>query len=225
MSANYLVVLKGGVEQIVGEAKTGELCGDIGVLCYELQPFTVRTKQLSQLLKLNRTTLNIVQANVGDGTIIMNNLLQHLKELNDPIMEGVLVETENMLARGRMASPVSLCFAAERGDVCEQLLLQKWGKIFFTGSPRVASIVMSSAARYLTPVTLELGGKCPAIFDYLSNPSYFKMAVKRIVGAKWGVCTGQACIAIDYLLVKEKKHSSELLELLKKFMRKFCCKF
>lgn len=84
------------------------------VLCYELQPFTVRTKQLSQLLKLNRTTLNIVQANVGDGTIIMNNLLQHLKELNDPIMEGVLVETENMLARGRMDLPVSLCYAAER---------------------------------------------------------------------------------------------------------------
>lgn len=79
----------------------------------------------------------------------------------------------------------------------------------------MASIVMSSAARYLTPVTLELGEKCPAIFDYLSNPSDFKMAVKRIVGAKWGVCTGQACIAIDYLLVKEK-HSSELLELLKR---------
>lgn len=131
-----------------------------------------------------------------------------------------MVETENMLARGRMDLPVNLCFAAERGDVCEQLLLQKWGKIFFTRSPRVASIVMSFAARYLTPVTRELGGKCPAIFDYLSNPSDFKMAVKRIVGAKWGVCTGQACIAIDYLLVKEK-HSSELLELLKKFMRKF----
>jgi len=42
----------------------------------------------------------------------------------------------------------------------------------FSGSPRVASIVMSSAARNLTPVTLELGGKCPAIFDY---PSDFKV--------------------------------------------------
>jgi CRP-like cAMP-binding protein len=63
--------------QVVGEAKTGELCGEIGVLCYKPQHFTVRTKRLSQLLRLNRTTfLNIVQANVGDGTIIMNNLLQ-----------------------------------------------------------------------------------------------------------------------------------------------------
>lgn len=63
--------------QLVGEAKTGDLCGEIGVLCYKPQLFTVRTKRLSQLLRLNRTTfLNIVQANVGDGTIIMNNLLQ-----------------------------------------------------------------------------------------------------------------------------------------------------
>ncbi|KAI3447123.1 hypothetical protein Pfo_003788 [Paulownia fortunei] len=109
-----LLVLKNGV---VAEAKTGELCGEIGVLCYRPQLFTVRTKRLSQLLRLNRTTfLNIVQANVGDGTIIMNNLLQHLKELKDPIMEGVLLETENMLARGRMDLPLTLCFAALRGD-------------------------------------------------------------------------------------------------------------
>ncbi|KAL5063714.1 hypothetical protein RYX36_025451 [Vicia faba] len=105
------------------------------------------------------------------------------------------------------------------GDVCEKLLQHKFDKIFFTGSPRVARIVMTSAAKNLTPVTLELGGKCPAIFDYLSNPSDFKMAVKRIVGAKWGICSGQACIGIDYLLVEEK-HSSELIELLKKFVRR-----
>ncbi|KHG16749.1 Potassium channel AKT1 -like protein [Gossypium arboreum] len=55
-------------------------------------------------------------ANVGDGTIIMNNLLQHLKDMNDPIMQGVLIETENMLARGRMDLPLNLCFAALRGD-------------------------------------------------------------------------------------------------------------
>ncbi|CAN0900865.1 Potassium channel AKT1 [Linum grandiflorum] len=112
-----LVVLKNGVEQIVGELKTGDLCGEIGVLCYKPQLFTVRTKRLCQLLRMNRTSfLNIVQANVGDGTIIMNNLLQHLKDLKDPIMEGVLVETENMLAHGRMDIPLSLCFASMRGD-------------------------------------------------------------------------------------------------------------
>ncbi|GMJ07466.1 K+ transporter 1 [Hibiscus trionum] len=112
-----LLVLKNGVEQVVGEAKTGDICGEIGVLCYRPQLFTVRTKRLCQLLRLNRTAfLNIIQANVGDGTIIMNNLLQHLKDMNDPIMEGVLIETENMLARGRMDLPLNLSFATLRGD-------------------------------------------------------------------------------------------------------------
>ncbi|KAL1369740.1 hypothetical protein HN51_000109 [Arachis hypogaea] len=104
--------------------------------------------------------------------------------------------------------------------VSQQLLLHKWDKIFFTGSPRVARFVMSAAAKNLTPVTLELGGKCPAILDSLPNPSDFKLAVKRIVGGKWGPCSGQACIGIDYVLVEEKV-SSHLVELLKKIIRRF----
>ncbi|XP_048228085.1 potassium channel AKT1 isoform X2 [Ricinus communis] len=112
-----LVVKKNGIEQVVGEAKTGEFIGEIGLVCYRPQMFTARTKRLSQLLRMNRTVfLNIVQSNVGDGTIIINNLLQHLKELKDPMMEGVLSYTEQMLARGRMDLPLTLCFAAMRGD-------------------------------------------------------------------------------------------------------------
>nr|POE92697.1 potassium channel akt1 [Quercus suber] len=118
---DFYILVTGAV--VVGEAKAGDLCGEIGVLCYMPQLFTVWTKRLSQLLRLNRATFfNIVQSNVGDGTIIMNNLLQHLKDLNDPIMSQVLVETENMLARGRMDLPLSLCFAALRGD---DMLLQQ----------------------------------------------------------------------------------------------------
>ncbi|XP_028774621.1 aldehyde dehydrogenase family 3 member F1 [Neltuma alba] len=105
-------------------------------------------------------------------------------------------------------------------DVCELLLQQTWDKIFFTGSPRVASIVMSAAAKNLTPVTLELGGKCPAILDSLPNPSDFRMAVKRIVGGKWGTCSGQACIGIDYVLVEEKL-ADVLIDSMKKAIRKF----
>ncbi|KAK9268938.1 hypothetical protein L1049_000704 [Liquidambar formosana] len=109
---------------VVGGAEIGDLCGEIGVLCYMPQPFTVRTKQLSQLLRMNRTAfVNIVQATGGDGTVIMNNLLQHLKELKDPI----LVEKENMLAHRRMDLPLSLCFAILRGyDLLVHQLL-KWG--------------------------------------------------------------------------------------------------
>ncbi|XP_030475988.2 potassium channel AKT1-like [Syzygium oleosum] len=112
-----LLVLKNGTEEVVGEAKTGDLSGEIGVLCYRPQLFTVRTKRLSQLLRLNRTTFfNIIQSNVEDGTIVMNNLLQHLKDLKDPTMESVLIDAENMLAHGRLDLPLSLCFATLRGD-------------------------------------------------------------------------------------------------------------
>ena len=63
--------------QTVASAKSGDLVGEIGVLCYKPQLFTVRTKTLSQLLRLNRATfLNLIQSNVVEGTIIINNLLQ-----------------------------------------------------------------------------------------------------------------------------------------------------
>ncbi|KAL4612216.1 hypothetical protein ACB092_08G182500 [Castanea dentata] len=54
-------------------------------------------------------------------------------------------------------------------SVGEQLLQHRWDKIFFTGSAHVGRIVMSAAVKHLTPVTLELGGKCPAVLDSLSS--------------------------------------------------------
>lgn len=72
-----LIQSKNGLEQDIGEAKKGDICGEVAVLCYRPQLFTVRTRRLCQLLRINRTNfLNIVQSNVGDGNIIMNNLLQ-----------------------------------------------------------------------------------------------------------------------------------------------------
>ncbi|KAK6164148.1 hypothetical protein DH2020_001012 [Rehmannia glutinosa] len=82
------------------------------------------------------------------------------------------------------------------------------------GSSNVARVVMTAAAKNLTPVALELGGKCPAVVDSLSSSWDQKIAMKRILSAKFGTCAGQACVAIDYILV-EKKFSSTLVELLK----------
>ncbi|KAE8700265.1 Copper/zinc superoxide dismutase 1 [Hibiscus syriacus] len=110
--------------------------------------------------------------------------------------------------------------------VGQHLLQQKWDKIFFTGfqnfksvelmvgSANVGRMIMSEAAKNLTPVTLELGGKCPAILDSLSWSWDTEVAIKRIVGAKYGSCAGQACISIDYVLV-ERSFSSTTVELLK----------
>ncbi|KAL5976627.1 hypothetical protein ACLOJK_020960 [Asimina triloba] len=79
---------------------------------------------------------------------------------------------------------------------------------------------MSAAAKHLTPVVLELGGKCPAVLDSLKKPSQLAVAANRITGAKWGPCNGQACIAIDYLLVEEK-FASTAIDALKKSLRNF----
>ncbi|OMO78009.1 Aldehyde dehydrogenase NAD(P)-dependent [Corchorus olitorius] len=69
----------------------------------------------------------------------------------------------------------------------EKLLQQKWDKIFFTGSGKVGRIIMSAAANHLTPVTLELGGKCPAVLDSLSwswdkEVELMKVMIKKMYG-------------------------------------------
>ena len=80
----------------------------------------------------------------------------------------------------------------------QQLLEQRFDKIFFTGSVPVGRIVYQAAAKHLTPVTLELGGKSPAIIlDDISLDIY----TKRLVWAKF-LNAGQTCIAPDYILVK-----------------------
>ncbi|MGN0318512.1 MAG: aldehyde dehydrogenase [Lachnospira sp.] len=80
------------------------------------------------------------------------------------------------------------------------LLNEHFDYIFFTGSQAVGREVMSHAARYLTPVTLELGGKSPCIVTEHAN---IKLAAKRIVFGKYLNC-GQTCVAPDYIYVHEK---------------------
>ena len=77
------------------------------------------------------------------------------------------------------------------------LLNQRYDKIFFTGSPQVGKIVNKAAAPHLTSVTLELGGKNPAMF---SQNSDIEVGVKRMVWAKF-LNSGQLCLAPDYVIV------------------------
>jgi aldehyde dehydrogenase (NAD+) len=85
-------------------------------------------------------------------------------------------------------------------DVSTQLLACPFDHIFFTGSPAIGKVVMKAAAEHLTSVTLELGGKSPAIVDASVS---LKEAAKRIAVAKF-INNGQTCIAPDYILVDEK---------------------
>ncbi len=85
-------------------------------------------------------------------------------------------------------------------EVNTLLLGERWDLIFFTGSPELGRVVMESAARHLTPVVLELGGKSPCIVDRGAD---IPVAARRIA---WGKClnVGQTCIAPDYLLIREE---------------------
>ncbi len=81
--------------------------------------------------------------------------------------------------------------------VSQMLLEQPFNHIFFTGSPAVGKIVMSAAAKNLTSVTLELGGKSPCIVDESAN---IKKSAEKIAWGKF-INNGQTCVAPDYVLV------------------------
>ncbi|MEG4806278.1 aldehyde dehydrogenase [Microcoleus sp. F8-D3] len=91
--------------------------------------------------------------------------------------------------------------AVEGGvEISQQLLAEKFDHIFFTGGTKIGRIVMESAAKNLTPVTLELGGKSPCIVD---SDIHIEYTAKRIAWGKF-LNAGQTCIAPDYLLVYRK---------------------
>lgn len=96
------------------------------------------------------------------------------------------------------------------------LLEQRWDYIFYTGNGTVGRIVMAAAAKNLTPVTLELGGKSPAIVD---SDVDLDVAVKRILWGKFSN-SGQTCVAPDYVLAHESIHD-QLLEKLGTKLKEF----
>lgn len=110
------------------------------------------------------------------------------------------------------------CFPVVNGgpDVAQALLKQRFDHILYTGGCNVAKIVMRAAAEHLTPVTLELGGKCPAYVDARADPA---ITAKRIVWGKF-MNAGQTCIAPDYVMC-DTQVKDKLIEELKKTLRNF----
>lgn len=100
-------------------------------------------------------------------------------------------------------------------DTNSHLLEQRFDIIFFTGSPALGRMVMSAAAKHLTPVVLELGGKSPCIVD---KDADIDVAARRIA---WGktLNAGQTCIAPDYLLIHESREK-EFVEAYRKALLK-----
>lgn len=101
-------------------------------------------------------------------------------------------------------------------NVNQHLLTHRFGRLFFTGGKKVGSILMQLAAKTLTPVTLELGGKSPC---YVGSSCKIKAVARRIAWGKF-INSGQTCVAPDYCLTSE-----ELAEPLAEEIRKACEKF
>ncbi|MNX25730.1 Aldehyde dehydrogenase [compost metagenome] len=101
-------------------------------------------------------------------------------------------------------------------EVSTELLKHKFDYIFFTGSVNVGRIVMEAAAKHLTPVTLELGGKSPCI---VHRDADLALAARRIVFGKF-TNAGQTCVAPDYLWV-HKNVKEQLLQEMRQVVRDF----
>ncbi|MBK8727188.1 MAG: aldehyde dehydrogenase family protein [Holophagaceae bacterium] len=109
-----------------------------------------------------------------------------------PATERVLAE----LLRGAFP-PDEVAVFTGGAEVAEALLELPFDHLFFTGSTRVGRIVMAAAAKHLASVTLELGGKSPAL---LTEGADLDLAARRIAWGKW-INAGQTCVAPDYVLV------------------------
>ncbi|WP_298553654.1 aldehyde dehydrogenase [uncultured Algibacter sp.] len=141
----------------------------------------------------------LIMAIAAGNTIVLkpSELTQNTSQIITKIIRNVFPETTAVSIEGGV-------------ETSTKLLAQKWDYIFFTGSTKVGKIVAKAAAKHLTPVTLELGGKSPCIIDDSVN---LKLVARRLV---WGKLLngGQTCIAPDYVIAKSNI-KKELIEALK----------
>ncbi|KAK7301403.1 hypothetical protein RJT34_12266 [Clitoria ternatea] len=150
----------------------------------------------------------------------------------DPVIGAIAAGNAVVLKPSEIAPATSSLLAKLLGDYMDNssirvvegavdetstLLQQKWDKIFYTGNGRVGRVVMAAAAKHLTPVVLELGGKCPVVVDSNIN---LKVAARRIIAGKWGCNNGQACISPDHIITT-KEYAPKLVDTLKTELEKF----
>jgi len=153
----------------------------------------------------NLTFGPLVSAIAAGNTAIVkpSEMTPHSSGLMAKIVADVFAEDEVALVEGEIKAST-------------ELLKLPFNHIFFTGSPAVGKIVMEAAAKNLTSVTLELGGKSPTIIDKTAN---IDKAAKKIVWGKY-LNAGQICVAPDYVLIDESI-KTEFITACKKWIQQF----
>ena len=107
--------------------------------------------------------------------------------------------------------PDAVAVVEGAADATQELLDQALDHCFFTGGPEIGKAVMAAAAKHLTPVTLELGGKSPVI---VADDAKVRVAARRIAFAKL-LNSGQTCVAPDYVMVDRRIREPFVAELTK----------
>ncbi|WP_017733971.1 aldehyde dehydrogenase family protein [Nafulsella turpanensis] len=149
---------------------------------------------------LNLMLLPLISAISAGCTAILkpSEVTPHTARLIRNMMEDLFEPKEVVVFEGAV-------------ETSQALLQLPFDHIFFTGSPAVGKIVMKAAAENLTSVTLELGGKSPAIID---SSARLSDAAEKIAWGKW-LNNGQTCIAPDYLLVNKNQQAALADEIIK----------
>lgn len=208
------------LRQDLGKSRTEGYMSEVGMVRDEL---AYMEKHLHRLMRKRRVQTPLAQFAASSyifpepyGNVLVMSPWNYPFLLSvDPVIDAVAAGNTVLLkpsayspatsdALQRMfracVSPEAVSVVTGGRQVNEDLLEHRYDYIFFTGGVKVGRLVMEKAARHLTPVTLELGGKSPCIVDETANLS---LAARRIVFGKY-LNAGQTCVAPDYILVQEK---------------------
>lgn len=233
----YEEKLDQALEADLGKSRMESYMCEIGLTLSEL---TWMQKHLRSLVREKRVSTPLAQFAARSfrspspyGTVLIMSpwnypVLLTLEPLIDAIAAGnTVVIKPSAYAEHTSAvlkEMLKECFPSEyvavvTGGRAENMALleQRFDKIFFTGGKTVGREVLRHAAEYLTPVTLELGGKSPCIVD---KSAKIPLAAKRIVFGKYLNC-GQTCVAPDYILCDRTVYAELILALQKEITTQF----
>ena len=203
----------------------------------EIDSFTKNIKEWAAPKKVSGSLLNFPSQDFllyePYGTILMISPWNYPFQLAMVPLIGAIATGNTVVLKPSESAPntskvlieiLGLVFPQEwvsvvEGDakIAQALLKAQWDYIFYTGSTQVGKIVAKAAAEYLTPTTLELGGKSPCIVD---GTTPIEKTARRIVWGKFLNC-GQTCIAPDYVLVKSEFKTSLITAIIEEIEKAF----
>lgn len=218
--------LAAALKEDLGKSRMESYMCEIGLTLSEL---TWMQKHLRNLMRSKRVSTPVAQFAAKSfrspspyGTVLIMSPWNYPVLLTlDPLIDAIAAGNTAVVKPsayapctfGVMKTMIEECFPAHYVAVVDggraenqALLQQRFDMIFFTGGKTVGREVLRHAAEYLTPVTLELGGKSPCIVD---STAKIRLAAKRIVFGKYLNC-GQTCVAPDYILC-DKRIRDELI--------------